>query len=162
MNCLNEQTIWEYIDKELDEPAQRKVEQHLKNCPCCQEQLYEIEALNFNFTKAIKTKDCFFRKPLSSKVQPCEGFVRYHRLYQKRKFFWSVFTLLSIFSMFSALAFIAIVAPDISALPFSGKFYVLKSILIKFAEFFFHSTAILGLLFLGLFVYNFIASKIYN
>lgn len=155
-DCMDEQTLWEYLDEELDGQQLPKIEAHLKNCPCCQKALKEVQCLDNQFSHLVKfchQKNQATDTKVSTQEMPQP---MYH---QYKGMVWMILSLLTIFSIFSALLFIAIIAPDVSTLPFSGEFIFLKSFAYKTLQFFLNSSLIIGLVFLGLFAWNLMFSS---
>jgi len=149
-DCLHEQILWEYLDEEIDKPTLSQIEKHLEKCPCCQKALQELKGFDAHFSNVIQY--CHEKKSSNPKTQKAE---MPESIYSQHKgLIWMILPPLVMFSMFSALLFVAIIAPDISALPFSGEFKYIKSLSYKFIEIFFNSSLLIGFIFLGLFVWN--------
>lgn len=158
-NCVEEIVLWEYIDDEMSPADKAKLEQHFQDCECCYKQYLALTSFDLSLLNAVKMANnkegkSFFEMEVYTSLIECP--IRSYWLNGKKSFFWSILTMISIFSALGALAFVAVVMPHLGV----SNLSIFTSILFKFVEFFLSSSALLGGVFVFLFFYNMFKNRI--
>lgn len=156
-DCPDEQTLWEYLDGELEASAQQSIAHHVAQCPACHREVSALQELELNIADTIEgasvTSDYHLYQARPCHGRCCNEMAITSPIQRSWKsMVWSVLPLLMLFSMFAALTFVALVVPDLSLLPFSGELRLVRAIFVKFLEFMLRSSALLAGFFLFLFV----------
>jgi anti-sigma factor RsiW len=61
MACIQEETLWEYLDGEIDANSKLEVEAHLALCPKCEKALRQLQAFDDEISSVVLSKafPCF-------------------------------------------------------------------------------------------------------
>lgn len=158
-NCVEEIVLWEYIDDEMSPADKANLEQHFQDCEGCYKEYLELTSFDLSLIQAVKLTNSqegrsSFEMEVNTSLIECP--IKSYWLNGKKSLFWSVLTMISIFSAFGALAFGAIMMPYLGG----SDLNVFSSILFKFVEFFLSSSALLAGIFMFLFIYNMFKSRI--
>jgi hypothetical protein len=158
-NCVEEIVLWEYIDDEMSPADKANLEQHFQDCEGCYKEYLELTSFDLSLIEAVKLTNnqegrSSFEMEVNTSLIECP--IKSYWLNGKKSLFWSVLTMISIFSAFGALTFVAVVMPHVGV----SNLNMFSSILFKFVEFFLSSSALLGGIFMFLFVYNMFKSRI--
>lgn len=156
-DCPDEQTLWEYLDGELDADAHQALADHLQRCPACHYEAQSLQHLELSIADTIDSAEISHDYQLYQ-ARPCHGKCCNEMAITSpiqrswKSLVWSVLPLLMLFSMFAALTFVALIVPDLSLLPFSGELRIVRAIFVKFLEFMLRSSVLLAAVFFFLFL----------
>lgn len=128
--CIEEQTLWEYIDDELCVNGRRQVKQHLDECPSCTKKYREIRSFESQLNVGFNNN--FFDCSDIPSNQGCnEKCIESPQHIHEYRVLWRRLIAVAIVTLAFAIVVVAFLCPYVHDIPMELEFNWLRFLLIS-------------------------------